>query len=232
MKLPNYTHYYNFRKNTLGGGASIYIHDDIIRHELIEEKCEDDNHYVLVHIEKFSLNIGAVYKPERTNHSDFLEIFTQFLLKKRRAIIIGDLNYDLLTNDKPVRDYKGTLRENGYKILNKTSKEHCTRETSTTKTILDHVSTNLKEISYKITLIDSSLSDHKQIYMEVFKHTPEAPKRIEYTAIDYKSLYMNIQEQHCNLEHSEYKAFENTIHESVKMSKISKTKILSKSTTK
>lgn len=91
LTLPNYTHYFNYRSNKRGGGVSIYVHNNL-KHEASEELYENDNHYLWIHIDKFNLNIGAIYKPERTNNDSFLETFSQQLLKRQRVIVFGDFN--------------------------------------------------------------------------------------------------------------------------------------------
>lgn len=59
MRLPNFTHYYNYRTHSRGGGVSIYVHNNL-NHSLIESKCEEDNHYLWIHLERLSLDIGAI----------------------------------------------------------------------------------------------------------------------------------------------------------------------------
>lgn len=77
---------------------------------MVEEHCVDDIHYLWIHVKKFSLNIGAIYKPDKTNSDTFLEIYAQQLHKMKRAIIFGDFNYDILNPDRATRIYKNTLK--------------------------------------------------------------------------------------------------------------------------
>lgn len=91
----------------------------IVSNNLIEEKSIDENHYLWIHLDKFSLDVGAIYKPERTNYQSFFEIYAEQLRKRKKAVTIGDFNYDLLTTDKNTIEYKDMLKENGYKIINK-----------------------------------------------------------------------------------------------------------------
>lgn len=158
LKLPNYTHYYNYRKKTRGGGVSLFIHNSL-KHEYLEEQCEEGNHFLWVHLDTFSLDIGAIYKQPAANTEKFLENYNQHLARRKRVIVFGDLNLNLLTNEKPVKEYKEILRENNIKILNKITPEYCTRETISSKTIIDHVCTNLQNNTFQMSIIESSIAD-------------------------------------------------------------------------
>lgn len=222
-QLNDYTHYYNYRKHSKGGGVSIFVHNSV-KHYLIEEHSFDDNHFLWVHIDKFCLDIGAIYKPGRTNHTDFLDYYSLQLEKRKRAIVFGDLNYDLLSADKSVRTYKYTIEESGFTLLNKIGKQYCTRETNETKTILDHVSSNIKQNRFHFAIIESSISDHKLIYLEVKKYEPEPIKSIKYEAIDYDKLYKTVETCTVNNKTHEYALIEQKIKASIKLSKNTKIK--------
>lgn len=65
LKLPGYIHFYNFRQNSMGGGVSLFVHDSLQSNQ-IDNIVLDDNHYLWVHLDKMSLDIGVIYKPGRT----------------------------------------------------------------------------------------------------------------------------------------------------------------------
>lgn len=73
----------------------------------------------------------------------FLENYSQQLLQNKRAIIIGDYNINLLSNDRNTIRYKKLICETGFEILNNQEPSYCTRETSATGSIIDHISTNI-----------------------------------------------------------------------------------------
>lgn len=58
-QIPNYTHYYNIRTDSRGGGVSIYVHNNV-NHSLNEEIYTGGVNYLWVHIEKCALNIGVI----------------------------------------------------------------------------------------------------------------------------------------------------------------------------
>lgn len=226
FQISGYTHYYNFRKTTKGGGVSIFVHNKL-KHSQTEELCLNDNHFLWIYIENFSINIGVIYrKPESSNFSTFLDNYSEQLNKRRRTIVFGDFNLNLLSSDHQPTLYKDMLHEAGYKFINNISNDYCTRETSKVKTIIDHVCSNLKEIKFHFSLIDSSMSDHKQIYLEVEKYSSNKPQKIQYKAIDYKKLHKNLIDCHISNKFNSYNIFEEKLLRNIRDSIIYKSKIL------
>lgn len=225
IQLPNYTHHYNYRRGKRGGGVSIFVHKNL-KHNYIHDFCEDDNHFLWVHLDRFSIDIGAVYKPERTNDPNFLETYSQQLLKRKRAMIFGDFNYDLLKRSRQTTAYKQMLKESGFVLLNKIDPEYCTRETDHSKTILDHVCSNIKNNTFHLAIVETTISDHKQIYFEIHQLQPENKLKIEYQSINYNKLpeELNIMKLgECN---GDFDRLEKMLLEAVNKCKITKTKIL------
>lgn len=169
--------------------------------------------------------MGVVYNPGDTNFNTFLEDYNLQLQQKKRALIFGDFNIDLLKPNNKTKLYQKTLTETGYLILNNIDEHYCTRETSLKKSIIDHVSTNLKLNSFHMAIIDSNISDHKQIFLEIKKYKRPPKKQIKYESIDYtklKLMFANIQSL---LAHDFISLF-NFVATCVKHSKIKKTKML------
>lgn len=224
IQIPCYTHYYNFRQQKRGGGVSIFVHDNL-KHNLVLDLCEEDNHYLWIRVSKFSLNFGAIYKPERTNSDRFLETYSEHLHKFKRAVIFGDFNYDLIHPTHATRKYKTVLKENGFKVLNNVKQEYCTRETSMTRTILDHVCTDLKNNNFHFAIVDSALSDHKHIYFEIKQFKPPPPLKVKYSTIDYNQLYQTV--ANIDLETTNcYNELSTKLIEAITNNKTAKTKIL------
>lgn len=223
--IPNYNHIYNYRKTGKGGGVSIYVHQSI-KHELTEEYFENGNHYLWIYVQKLSLNIGAIYRPGETNINNFLKIYSSQLERRKRTLVFGDFNIDLLSKYNYTTTYVNEIKESGYKILNKIHRLYSTRETSTTNTILDHVCTNVNNHSFCLSIIDSSLSDHKQMYVEMSSLPPIVNKKIQYEALDYQNLYNMTKAAKYNHEENEYLYFERFILDIINKNKIKKTKYL------
>lgn len=70
-------------------------------------------------------------------------------------------------------------------MLNKLDVDYCAREITTTKSIIDHVSSNFKESDYRFAIIYSSMLDHNQTYLEIKQHKPQLLTGESYDALDY-----------------------------------------------
>lgn len=225
LSIPNYTHYYSYRHDSRGGGVSIYAHNGL-KHNQIDELYADGNNFLWINLPQFSLDVGVVYKPGDTNHTKFLDSYSTQLEKRTKAIVFGDFNLDLLSTTNQVSNYRGVILENGYTIMNKEDEGYCTRETSSTKTILDHVCLNINDKTFHLAVIDSSMSDHKQIYFEAKKYKPSSNSKMQYEAIEYTKLYKTMQEIRSNSQPIHYEHLDNLLKECIQKSKIVKTKIL------
>lgn len=203
----------------------MYVHNNL-KHEHIVDQCEDKNHYLWIHLGKLSLDIGVVYKQPAANTQKFLETYASNLLKRKRIVVVGDLNLNLLSKGNSIKEYKTMLKENGLRILNKKDKMHCTRITKTSKTIIDHVCTTLKDNTFHMALVESAMSDHKQIYFEIKRLAPERPKKVQYEAINYSNLYKTIKDTTINNIHNEFTTLESYLLDAIARNKIRKTKIL------
>lgn len=223
--IPNYTHYYDYRTDRRGGGVSVYVHNDI-KHSLKEKHYIAGNNYLWLHIDKLSIDIGVVYKPERDKLKEFLATYEQQLERTKRAIVLGDFNVDLLSQESSTMKYRTMLEESGFKIINKINEQHCTRETATTKTLIDHICTNLHEDNFHLAVIESSMSDHKQLYLELKRRIPTQKQKIQYKAICYDKLYECIQKNPIEINNQNYNNLEKYIKLNIENCTINKTKIL------
>lgn len=225
FQLTGYTHYYNIRPNARGGGVSIFVHNSL-NHYLIEEQYLNENHFLWVHISKFCLDIGAIYKPPRTNAKDFIDVYSSQLQNKKRSIVFGDFNFNLLRSEPSTKEYRQVISENGFKIINKIKEEYCTRETPVTKTLLDHVCCNLQENRFHFAIMDTPMSDHKQIYFEVQNQIHNPVKTIKYKAIEYDKLCNTFKNTTSITTTKTYKDLEKTILDCIQASQIAKTRLL------
>ncbi|CAH2108999.1 unnamed protein product [Euphydryas editha] len=141
-------------------------------------------------------------------------------------LIFGDFNYDLLKPNTAARHYQLTLKENAIQILNKIDPDYCTRETNTTRTILDHVCSSLQQNEFHLVLIESAMADHKQIFLEVKKCQQFSVRQIQYNAIDYTKLYTSFQLISEDNDDHTYASLERKILTCLSNSKIKKIKFL------
>lgn len=132
----------------------------------------------------------GIYRSPSANVELFLEKMEHLLSSKNSNIIIGDFNFDLLKDNTTTSRYTDLIQSQGHLILNKLNKNHATRETPTTKTIIDHLITDCFKYAYQITLSDTSLSDHKQISINITIDHPTKRNSTTkyYKVIDYEKI--------------------------------------------
>ncbi|XP_045449098.1 uncharacterized protein LOC123657621 [Melitaea cinxia] len=225
LQIENYKHYYNFRTDARGGGVSAYVHNNL-KHRLIESTYQGGNNYLWVHIEQCAVDIGLLYKPGDTNFEQFIKDYDSQLQQRKRSIVFGDFNINLLENNKRLTEYKQIIQESGHRLLNKIHKSHCTRDSTTKKSIIDHVSTNLKTNNFNVAIINSSFSDHKNIYVQLNKFKTPNKIRTTYESIDYTKLYRSLDSTQLINSIKNYTELENLIKQHFIDCKETKTKIL------
>lgn len=184
------------------------------------------NNFLWVHVNKYNLNIGLVYRPGDTDDKAFLEAYGKQLQNKKRAIVFGDFNLDILRTSPSIRSYKEILNEVGFLVLNKINIEYSTRESATRKSIIDHICTNITNNKFHLAVIESTMSDHKQLYLEVEKKEKLNRKRVSYKAIDYKKLCETLKHKKPENLLNNYSELEQWIKTSMNESTTTKTKIL------
>lgn len=233
-QIPSYTHHYNIRTDKTGGGVSAFIHNDL-KHCVIESLYSGGNNYLWIKLEKLALEIGLVYYPGDTNINDFLDALDIQLQSRKRGLLFGDFNINLLKEKtvekenrtkKKRKPYLDTLKESGYKILNKIKTQYCTRETTTKQSIIDHISSNLKNNTYNFTIIESPLTDHKQIHFELKRYKPLPKQRVVYKGLNYDKLYKFMENTIIDRDKISFAQLETKIKESINQSKDTKIKTL------
>lgn len=75
-------------------------------------------------------------------------------------------------------------------------------------------------------VIDSSLSDHKQIYFEIKRIKPQRLKRVQYEAINYIGFYNTVKHLIAIDLDTSYNTFESILMQALAKNKVLKTKIL------
>ncbi|KAI5633705.1 endonuclease-reverse transcriptase domain-containing protein [Phthorimaea operculella] len=176
-------------------------------------------------LERYSLDIGVIYYPGNTDYDKFLNTLESQLQQRKRALVLGDFNVNLLEKHSKKQTYVTTLNASGYKLLNKISKDYYTRRIPTRKSIIDHVCTNLKDERYHLALVESPLSDHRQIYLTLQKQKAPQKQRSTYQSLNYEKLYQTVEKDQ-NLSVDSFEELQESLKKHIENSKISKTKIL------
>lgn len=178
--IPNYNVYFNNRVSG-DGGVALYIHNSIQATEIYNE-CHQNINFLIVKINKLKFNLGVIYKKPTVTKNTFNEFLRHKLSKNKKTILIGDTNIDILKQNAS-NDYTQLIEANGYKILNKLDYEYATRikkqiNKNETRTIIDHIITDVHEYKYTISINNTDISDHKQILINIDNNTKNEKKNL------------------------------------------------------
>lgn len=189
FNLQNYKPFFANRKTSQAGGVAIFVHNNISTSEILNID-EEETSWLGVKLLKLNINLFAIYRSPSSNQEHFLFNFDELLSKTKTNIIVGDFNLDLLKKCQSTTKYVESIEGNGHLLINKVSKKHCTRETSSTATIIDHIITDCLNFAYKIALSDVTISDHKQILINVSTSKPldRKPKHFEKLVLNYEKI--------------------------------------------
>lgn len=190
IKITGYKLCCNFcRKTSSSGGVCIfvrvYVNDAnlVVKKEIAhlnEEKCfEALALEITVGLnEKFI--IFCVYRSPCSQVSVFLHkleaALSLILNKNRQVIFCGDVNINLSLKNQLSTNYLNLLYSMGFKCLIMGP----TRETSTSKTIIDHMFTNINTDRTEIQIIKNNLSDHHSQLLNITTSQPILTNRPTY----------------------------------------------------
>lgn len=189
FNIQNYKSFFANRKTTQAGGVCIFIRKDLTCNEILNLD-EEETSWLGINLLKLNINLFVIYRSPSANSTHFLQYFEELLSKTSKNLIIGDINFDLLQPNNTSIKYKEVIEGHGHILLNKLNKNHATRVTENTRTILDHIITDCFSFTYQITLSDVSLSDHKQISINIATNTPlnRKPQEFEKQVINYERI--------------------------------------------
>lgn len=187
--LPNFVSVFNCRENKVGGGTAIYVKKEF-QFKIIENSKIFNKIIIEIAGNDKKLILATMYRPPSSDLNEFITNLESTLLKFQKMLFIGDFNIDVLKLENS-SNYMSLIESLGFRILNTLSKNHATRSTSSSATIIDHAITSLPESKFSKTpveLIETSLSDHKALKMyymlsnlEKSEFTFKEFQRIDYT---------------------------------------------------
>lgn len=165
--LDNYTSYNSVRKTRDGAGISIYVINSL-QSNINFEFSDNFNNFITIYPRKFKIKITAAYN---THTKTFLEKLEEILSSNKNGIFLGEVNINLLKNNRTQHTYKEIINSNGYQILNKINKKFATRiaivKNKITKTIIDHITSDLYNNQHHMTINSHSFSDHESISLQI-----------------------------------------------------------------
>ena len=193
ISIPNYNIYRRDQKP--GGGVCIYVRSDIkvtkielkIEHETLVEDL-----WIQAQLRKLpSIIIGTIYRHPKalTNSFDYiLSLFKEISIRNKPVFIFGDINDDLLLPqaklDKIIKITKLS------QIIDKP-----TRITETSKTLIDVLITNRKDMIIQTDVVPCPVADHELISTCVNLSKPKRVPEIK----TYRNLENYTPDILCNL---------------------------------
>lgn len=173
FKLPNYNSVHHVRQNRIGGGVSLFIHDDYefrTREDFCLMSDTTEVESIFLELTGFSggknVIVGVVYRPPDSTINVFNEcLFSSLDLinkENKPCFILGDYNIDLFKNSlgTPTGEFLNTLYSNYFFPLIYES----TRVTENSETLIDNILTNSTSLGIKSGVLHSDLSDHFPIF--------------------------------------------------------------------
>ena len=169
--IPGYSNVMKARKNRVGGGVGLLLHDHInIEYKLRPDLSLDDPFeslfIQLTNPRHKNPIIGVVYKPPNSNIVPFIKTVEQkisMISKEHRpCYLLGDYNINLLNYDKhlPTQDFLNTLLSYGfYPLINKP-----TRVTEYNTTLIDNIFTNTHYSDVQSGIWTVDISDHLPVF--------------------------------------------------------------------
>lgn len=178
--LTGYTFVHRSRKTLQKGGVGIYIDKNLRFRErtdlelALDEKIGTLSFMEIVYENKNNAIIGTIYKRDKKNFQQFLdileEILTKILKENKKVYLMGDFNENLLeilTNQQTQTFLDCIFSKCLFPVISKP-----TRFCKTAATLLDVIFTNNIHTDYISGIIKDPISDHLPIYyIEYNKNT-------------------------------------------------------------
>jgi len=167
-----YAIYANANSPTNAGSVAMYLSSKFSSHvtnqfKLNVKDCECI--WVNLKLPDLSLLIGVIYRHSKTNMKCFLEKFEDVLKKinrcNKKCIFLCNYDINILSSTSSSLDYSNTLIRNAFMSVVKLS----TRQTDTSKTLIDHVFTNISTFNITLGVLQCDLSDHYSTWLAVSK---------------------------------------------------------------
>lgn len=170
-----------------GGGIAIYTKKDLVFDYRYENDISTDD-IELVHITlrfeyQKDIDIWAVYRPPSGNYQNAVDHMNTCLglySRPNEAILIGDFNIDLLNSRCPKKKSLCKLMDSFslYSLI-----ATLTRVTNTSSTVIDHIYTNINQVSMHGTL-NVNIADHLPIFLIKKKNRVHK----DYIEVSYRSF--------------------------------------------
>lgn len=192
FRINNYKAVHVCRATNRGGGAAIYIKEDIQFGEIEKSQTDDIINWVCVWVGDEHLKVSVIYKPPLCNNIEFLSRMEAILVKyPKKHLLVGDFNINLLNDNEVTKNYIDMLVLNNFKVHNVIDRNNATRVTNHSNSIIDHAITDINcNLNCTVGVEDNPLSDHRRllIFIENNIRTHRPKIKYETKSIDHKKF--------------------------------------------
>ena len=174
FNLNNYSAFHSTRPNGGGGGATIYLLNTFDVGNILFEESINNNNFLLLSIQKHSLNVGLCYRQPNNTFDTNADLFRNkldlILNSHHKTYFFGDFNLNIFDSTSMNVEYKEVVRSNGYYFLNNLSRDFPTHTSSRFSTCIDHIFTDFH--FYKANLMHrmyyfENLGDHINLLLNI-----------------------------------------------------------------
>lgn len=209
---------------------SIFVINSV-RSITTNEYSHGNSNFIVVNLPEYGFKVCGVYNlPDSSTNEEFESFLCkleEIFNNNKKLILFGDLNINLLDDkNKRVNAYTATVLSNGFNFLNKIEQSWCTRETDSTKTLIDHCISDMLGLKFYFKIMEPHISDHKLLILGIKTKPPRIKSILYKNVINHTNISNDLKE--VNFENVElYSELEEII-----MNLISKHKKTVKITTK
>ena len=145
-------------RNRCGGGVLVYYNENLSCEPINISAAPVESVWLKVKVKKDVFIIGNVYRPPNSGPTyleKLLDVIEQVYAMSDHVVLLGDLNFDCLANRVSPEINMIESIFNMHQLV-----QTATRETLTTKTLLDVILTNRPEFYHGTKVCENSASDH------------------------------------------------------------------------
>lgn len=187
--------YYNFTgfnavyaaRERTGGGLGIFIKQKY-KFEIVD-KIESEVSFIAIKIICIDAIFCGIYRPPLVKTEWFLNFLDEKLENfdaLTDCFLVGDINIDILTNNKYTKRLLDIYHSNNFKLCNKCI---TTRDTTTSATLIDHFVTNATK-GIELFFETSPLSDHKLQFINIYCNS--VSNKMKYKIINQIKFNINM----------------------------------------
>lgn len=161
FSLHDYHEHFFTRKDKVGGGIAVFIKNDWISSVVDIGLTNAESLAIRICNQSFAVTLLAIYRPPHLNAKHFVEELRMLPFPRGHICMIGDINIDLIKNQKPVVvEYLNTLADAGIEAMISCPTRVEYLGASLVSSCLDHVNVRAENDDVIPFVVEHKLSDH------------------------------------------------------------------------